>query len=87
MKDMIHRRRSKGKKGMKLSFNVEMSLSITKDVFLNDATNKQHFIALLGEQLSKTTVQCTMQNQMLTFLLSRRQLIQQKTAKQQNSGP
>ena len=52
MKDMIHRRRSKGKKGMKLSFNVEMSLSITKDVFLNDATNKQRFIALLGEQLS-----------------------------------
>ena len=53
MKDMIHRRRSKGKKGMKLSFNVEMSLSITKDVFLNDATNKQRFIALLGEELSK----------------------------------
>ena len=52
MKDMIHRRRSKGKKGMKLSANVEMSLSITKDVFLNDATNKQRFIALLGEQLS-----------------------------------
>ena len=57
MKDMIHRRRSKGKKGMKLSFNVEMSLSITKDVFLNDATNKQRFIALLGEQLSKNN--CT----------------------------
>ena len=52
-KDMTHRRRSKGKKGMKISFNAEMSLSVTKDVFLNDATNKQRFIALLGEQLSK----------------------------------
>ena len=31
-KDMTHRRRSKGKKGMKISFNVEMSLSVTKDV-------------------------------------------------------
>ncbi len=34
-----------------------MSLSVTKDVFLNDTTNKQHFIALLGEELSKNN--CT----------------------------
>ena len=52
-KDMTHRRRSKGKKGKKISFNVEMSLSVTKDVFLTDTTNKQRFIALLGDELSK----------------------------------
>ena len=38
---------------MKISFNVEMSLSVTKDVFLTDTTNKQRFIALLGDELSK----------------------------------
>ena len=52
-KDTTHRRRSKGKKGKKISFNVEMSLSVTKDVFLTDTTNKQRFIALLGDELSK----------------------------------
>ena len=52
-KDTTHRRRSKGKKGKKISFNVEMSLCVTKDVFLTDTTNKQRFIALLGDELSK----------------------------------
>ena len=52
-KDITHRRRSKGKKAKKISFNVEMSLSVTKDVFLTDTTNKQRFIALLGDELSK----------------------------------
>ena len=56
-KDMAHRRHSKRKKGMIISFNEEMSPSVTKDVFLNDTTNKQHFIALLGEELSKNN--CT----------------------------
>ena len=32
--DMTHRRRSKGKKGMKTSFNAEMSLIVTTDIFL-----------------------------------------------------
>ena len=44
---------AKEKKGKKISFNVEMSLSVTKDVFLTDTTNKQRFIALLGDELSK----------------------------------
>ena len=52
-KNITHRRRSKRKKGKKISFNVEMSLSVTKDVFLTDTTNKQRFIALLGDELSK----------------------------------
>ena len=42
---------------MKISFNEEMSLSVTKDVFLNDTTNKQRFIALLGAKISKNN--CT----------------------------
>ena len=56
-KDMAHRRHSKRKKGMIISFNEEMSPSVTKDVFLNDTTNKQCFIALLGDKLYKNN--CT----------------------------
>ena len=38
-KDMMHRRRSKGKKGVSVSFTRDMSLTVTKDIFLNDPTN------------------------------------------------
>ena len=46
-------RRSKGKKGLGVSFSLEMNLTITKDVFLNDSNNKQRFVSLLGEELKK----------------------------------
>ena len=51
-KDMTHRRRSKGKKGVSVSFTQDMSLTVTKDIFLNDPTNKQCFIQMLGEKLA-----------------------------------
>ena len=51
-KDMTHRRRSKGKKGVGVSFTLDMNLTITKDAFLSNHTNKQHFIQLLGEKLT-----------------------------------
>ena len=51
-KDMTHRRRSKGKKGVSVCFTQDMSLTVTKDIFLNDPTNKQCFIQMLGEKLA-----------------------------------
>ena len=51
-KDMTHRRRSKGKKGISVTFTQEMNLTVTKDAFLNDPTNKQCIIQLLGKKLA-----------------------------------
>ena len=50
-KDMTHRRRSKGKKGVGVSFTLDMNLTITKDAFLSNHTNKR-FIQMLGEKLT-----------------------------------
>ena len=50
-KDMTHRRRLKGRKGVKVSFALDMNLTESKDLFLSDSTNKQRFINILGEQL------------------------------------
>ena len=38
IKDMTHRRRTKGRKGPTVSFTREMKLTVAKDLFLNDAT-------------------------------------------------
>jgi len=46
-------RRSKGKKGVSVSFSLEMNLTVTKEVFLNDSKNKQRFVTFLGEELQK----------------------------------
>ena len=56
-KDMTHRRRSKGKKGLTVSFTLDMCLSVSKDIFLNDPTNKQNFICLLGIKLREQNCQ------------------------------
>ena len=50
-KDMTHIRRSKAKKGITVSFTLEMNLTVSKDMFLNDSANKQRFINFLGENL------------------------------------
>jgi hypothetical protein len=40
-KDMTHRRRTKGKAGVTVSFTEEMNLTMSKDVFLTNKKNKQ----------------------------------------------
>ena len=45
-KDMTHRRRTKGKTGIQVTFTIDMQLSISKDVFLLNKTNKQIFIEI-----------------------------------------
>ena len=51
-KDMAHRRRVKGKKGLTVSFTKEMNLTVAKDLFLSDQTNKQQFIKYLAQDLN-----------------------------------
>ena len=50
-KDMTHARRKNGRKGVSVSFSASMNLTITKEAFLSDTSNKQRFVTLLGEQL------------------------------------
>ena len=49
---MTHNCRSKGKKGVSVSFTPEMKLTVTKDVFLSNPSNKQRFIEVVGQRLS-----------------------------------
>ena len=51
-KDITHRRRTKGKTGVLVTFTLDMQLSISKDVFLLNKTNKQIFIEFLGSALT-----------------------------------
>ena len=56
-KDMAHRRRAKGKKGPTVSFTKEMNLTVAKDLFLSDQTNKQQFIEYLAQDLESAGCQ------------------------------
>ena len=51
-KDMTHKRHLKGKKGVSVTFSLDMSLSVTKEAFLSDPKNKQQFIDFLGARLT-----------------------------------
>ena len=51
-KDMTHKRRLKGKKGVSITFSLDMNLTVTKEVFLSDSKNKQQFIDFLGTKLT-----------------------------------
>ena len=51
-KDMTHKRSLKGKKGVSVTFSLDMSLSVTKEAFLSDPKNKQQFIDFLGTKLT-----------------------------------
>ena len=48
---MTHRCQSKGKKGISVSFTLDMKLTFTKDTFLSNSSNEQCFIQILGEKL------------------------------------
>ena len=50
-KDMTHRRRAKGKKGLTVSFSLDMCLAVSKDNFLCDSQNKRRFIHFLSQNL------------------------------------
>ena len=52
-KDMTHKRRAKGKTGLAVSFTPEMQLSMPKDTFLSNTSNKQRFICFLADSLKE----------------------------------
>ena len=52
-KDMVHQRRSKGKTGVVVTFTDEMKLTMKKETFLTNNTNKQRFIYMLGKYLDR----------------------------------
>ena len=51
MKDMTHQRRTKGQAGETVTFTSDMQLTMKKDQFLVNKTNKQLFINMLGDHL------------------------------------
>ncbi len=52
-KDMVHQRRTKGKAGLTVTFSEDIKLTMKKENFLANSTNKQLFINLLGRFLGK----------------------------------
>ena len=59
IKDMKHKRHSKAKHGMTMTFEKNMNLAVSKEVFLSNKENKQRFILVknclkLVAQFSKT---------------------------------
>ena len=50
-KDMTHQRRTKGQAGVTVTFTSNMQLTMKKDRFLANKTNKQQFIKMLSEHL------------------------------------
>lgn len=66
-KDMAHCRRAKGKKGPTVSFTKEMNLTVAKDLFLSDQTNKQQFIEYLAQVWNQQVAKFVMPLQMPMF--------------------
>ena len=50
-KDMTHKRRLKNKSGLRISFNRDIEICVSKETFLNNKCNKQYFIKMLGKDL------------------------------------
>ena len=56
-KDMTHQRRKGGCTGVTVTFNEDMHLTMKKDQFLANTTNKQRFITLLSNYLQEVNCQ------------------------------
>ena len=52
-KDMAHKRRNKGRVGLSVSFTKETTLTVSKELFLNNSSNKQRFIQFLADHLTE----------------------------------
>ena len=53
-KDMTHMKRSKGKKGVSVTFTANMNITVSKEDFLTNNLNKKQFVSLLSRQLEST---------------------------------
>ena len=47
-------RRSKGKKGVSVTFTADMNITVSKEDFLTNNLNKKQFVSLLSRQLEST---------------------------------
>ena len=56
-KDMTHRRRTGGKTAISVTFSDDMKLTMKKDHFLSNSSNKQSFINMLSRYLQKVGCQ------------------------------
>ena len=56
-KDMTHQRRAGGRTGATVTFDEGMPVTMKKDEFLANNTNKQQFINMLSGQLQKKNCQ------------------------------
>ena len=52
-KDMTHQRRSKGNAGTTVTFTADTPVTMKKEQFLANRQNKQRFIFMLSEELTK----------------------------------
>ena len=50
-KDMTHMKRSKGIKGVSVTFTANMNITVSKEDFLTNNLNKKQFVSLLSRQL------------------------------------
>ena len=56
-KDMTHQRRTGGKTATSVTFSDDMKLTMKKDHFLSNSSNKQSFINMLSRYLQKVGCQ------------------------------
>ncbi|WAR03769.1 hypothetical protein MAR_010327 [Mya arenaria] len=56
-KDMTHQRRAGGRTGATVTFDEDMPVTMKKEEFLANSTNKQQFINMLSGHLQKNTCQ------------------------------
>ena len=71
-KDMTHKRRAKGKTGLAVSFTPEMQLSMPKDTFLSNTSNKQRFICFLADSLKEANCEVYHAQSDADFLIARK---------------
>ena len=72
-KDMTHKRRLKGKKGVSITFSLVMNLTVTKEAFLSDPKTNNNSLTILAPNSQIRAARFFMTKQMQTFSLSKRQ--------------
>ncbi len=70
---MTHKRRTKGKAGMTVTFTSDMQLTMKKDQFLANKINKQHFVKMLSDSLMMSKCEVHHASGMLICSLCRKQ--------------
>ena len=70
-KDMTHQRRAKGRIGPTVTFTKDMAVTVQKEQFLANSSNKQSCVNMLSSNLVKYNCKTIMLQEMLTLLFRR----------------